>query len=112
MADIELPSGEHDLGSGFSYSFFGAGQGKHRVKRAGVIIFHEGEGGVAGPWFDTPRVRAIPWSQERKFWRVVSLNPLHLEPSIQMYRMRGKGRRARLVPSHHGFIRNGRWISA
>lgn len=39
-------------------------------------------------------------------WELHSLEPLHLEPSIQMYTLNGR------TKSFHGWIRNGKWVSA
>lgn len=105
-----------DLGSGFSYTFFSWNPDRELnpqyadvpdVERAGIVLYKDGHT-IGGPWFDTPEVRAIPWSGKRNFWTVVSFDPLHLEPSIQTYRYEN----GQHIPDHHGFIRNGRWESA
>lgn len=48
--------------------------------------------------FDTPRTSFM---SERNRWQLVSLDPLHVEPSILCNRC-----------GDHGFIRNGRWETA
>lgn len=58
------------------------------------------EGGVL---FDTPENNRPGVTQPT--WQVVSLDPLHLEPSIYMNPDKGGC-------GLHGFIRDGRWVSA
>lgn len=103
--------GDTDLGHGFSFSFTSwqpnrelnpQYEGIPDVEKCGVLIFKDGEA-VSSIYFDTPEVRRIPGT--RHFWRLVSLDPLHVEPSLQMYDKAGK-------PSHHGFIRGGQWSYA
>lgn len=111
-----LPDDAIDLGGGFAATFFTWDPNRDlnpqyvdvaSVERAGIILWKDGVA-IAAPWFDTPETRAIPWTGKRVFWRVVSLDPLHLEPSIQTYRYEG----GHHVPDHHGFIRGGRWVPA
>jgi hypothetical protein len=99
-----------DLGDGFSWTFFVWSPDRDLnpqykdvpdIDPAGVLIWRDGEV-VAGPWFDLPAVRQ---RHQGPVWQVVSLDPLHLEPSIQMYDNQG-------APSFHGFIRDGRWVAA
>lgn len=115
-APIELTGASHDLGMGFSYTYFSWDPdralnpqygGIPSVERAGIILWHSGEV-VGAVWFDLPEVRAIPG--EKKMWLVVSFDPLHLEPSIQTYKIEAR-KNGQLVPEHHGFIRRGRWES-
>lgn len=105
-----------DLGHGFSYSFVGwhpdrdlnpQYEGIPDVDRAGIIIWCDGQA-VGGPMFDLPEVRAIPGLKDRNFWTVESWDPLTISPSIQMYEYRD----GQHVPSHHGFIREGKWVPA
>lgn len=123
-----------DLGSGFFYSFFQWApdrelnpqyEGIPDIPKAGIMIWRvmEREPGmrpydaeedpdeghvwtaVAAPWFDTEETRLIPGAKTA--WELHSLDPLHIEPSIQMYdRKTGK------VPTFHGWIRDGRWVPA
>lgn len=104
--------GDFDLGCGFTYSFFGwtpdrelnpQYEGIADVEKAGINIWKDGEL-VDSCAFNTPEVNAIPGMRDVK-WQLVCLDPLHIEPSIQMY---GDDRK----PTHHGFIRGGRWIQA
>lgn len=105
-----MTSERRDLGYGFSYTFFVWSPDRELnpqyagipdIDPAGVLIWR-GETVVAGPWFDMPAVRRV---HKGPVWQLVSLNPLHIEPSIQMYDPPN-------VPSYHGFIRDGRWIPA
>lgn len=71
--------------------------------RAGLLIEHEVPGEdrrcESGLLFDLPGVAdAFP---ERALWRVVSFEPLHLEPSIRC-----------AVCSLHGWIHGGAWVPA
>ena len=50
--------------------------------------------------FDTPTARAV-FTNETHFWRLVTRDPLTLEPSIVCQRC-----------GDHGFIRGGKWIPA
>lgn len=105
-----------DLGSGFSYTFFTWDPDRElnpqyasipTVEKAGILVWREGE--VLGScWFDTPEVQAIPG--EHTTWQLHSLDPLHIEPSIQMYAYDPEQKKT--VPSYHGFIREGKWVSA
>lgn len=106
--------GDFDLGDGFSYSFHcwkpdrrlnPQYEGIPDVERMGATIFRDGEV-VAAITFDLPEVRRIPGVRTDHLWRLVSVSPLHVEPSLQMYDRRTH------EPSHHGFIRNGRWVWA
>lgn len=107
-------AGTHDLGSGFSWDFFSWDpdrelnpqyDGIASVEKAGIIIYKDGHS--AGMChFDLPEVRA--YQKSGPFWQLVSLDPLHIEPSIQMYDYKD----GKHVPSHHGFIRDGKWVNA
>lgn len=108
--------GDYDLGEGFSYSFFSWRPDRNLnpqyvdipdVEKAGILLYKDGRA-IGGPWFDTPEVRAIPWSGKRNLWQLVSLDPLHIEPSIQTYKYES----GEHIPEYHGFIRGGRWVNA
>ena len=109
-----------DLGSGFSYSFFQWApdrdlnpqyDGIADIDKAGIIIWKDGER-VAACHFDIPGNQELNRRQQAAghkpypLWTLMSLEPLHLEPSIQMYS------KADNKPTYHGFIRDGRWVSA
>lgn len=67
----------------------------------GCIVYHprsNGEYCSGAIHFDTPRTARM---QETNRWQLVSLDPLHVEPSILCK-----------TCGDHGFIRNGRWESA
>lgn len=109
---------EVEIGEGFSYVFFAFDPDRDlnpqyenvpNVDRAGVSIKRNGET-VGACWFDTPETRAIPWTEERKFWTLVSEEPLHIEPSIQMYRWDPATKTH--IPTHHGYIRGDQWVWA
>lgn len=103
---------KHDLGSGFSYTFTQWSPNRELnpqyvgipdIDPCGVIIWR-GDEAVAHCWFDSPLARQIAGDTPK--WELHSLDPLHLEPSIQMYAG------IELAPSYHGHIRNGRWEPA
>lgn len=124
-----------DLGSGFWYSYFQyapdwtinvhqPGTPK-QIKRAGITIWRLTKRtanmvadrgapkgmvwkAVAACWFDTPRTKLVRGDQPA--WQLISLTPLHIEPSIQMYD--GQDKDGKPIPSYHGFIRNGLWVPA
>jgi hypothetical protein len=95
-----------DFGSGVRGKFF---TNKGSNEPAGVLVahLHDGErffdrfceGAV---FFDTPTNAEV---KDRPKWKLVSLDPLHVEPSI---RISGKGKGECL----HGFIRSGSWTTA
>lgn len=101
-----------DIGSGYSYEFWSWSPdrelnpqyaGVPDVDKAGVILYYNEEP-IGSVQFDTPEVRAVP-GLPQVFWTLHSLDPLHIEPSIQTYDTEGK-------PNHHGWIRNGKWEGA
>lgn len=104
-----------DLGSGLSYAFFQWDSDRElnpqykdvpSVDKAGIVIYlDETDRALGSCWFDTPEVNAIPGFENRTRWQLLSLDPLHIEPSIQMYDDGHK-------PSYHGWIREGKWVSA
>lgn len=65
----------------------------------GITEWHKDkDGDLCGGWvpFDVPELDEF---YRKNAWRVVSLDPLHIEPSL----LCGCG--------NHGFIRNGKWES-
>lgn len=65
----------------------------------GITEWHKDpQGQLCGGWvpFDVPDLDDF---YRQRAWRVVSLEPLHIEPSLLCN------------CGHHGFIRNGRWES-
>lgn len=67
----------------------------------GLLEWHrcaDGRWSPGGVPFNVPEQRA---EDRRPRWTVVSLDPLHLEPSILCG-----------LCGHHGFIRNGAWVPA
>lgn len=124
-----------DLGSGLSYSFFSYGPdwkineykgGPRKIDKAGIIIWRlepikpgqvkelaDKDGmiwnGIGSCWFNTEETRAIP-SPPQITWELISLDPLHIEPSVQTYDyVYGDGPKDH--PGLHGWIRNGKWVS-
>lgn len=118
-----------DLGHGFYYSFTSWSpdrklnpqyEGMPDIDPVGIIIWRleprqpdqvidedapEGFSwtGVAYCYFDTPEIAAVAGDSPR--WTLHNLDPLHLEPSIQMYDFPDGVQ----TPSYHGHIRGGRW---
>jgi hypothetical protein len=74
------------------------------VPKAGCTIRHPhkvtGEPCMGACWFDLPGTRSIPGNERSHFWQVESWEPLTLSPSILC------------SCGDHGFIRNGKWVSA
>lgn len=71
------------------------------VDKDGAILYHstpEGVPHVGAITFDSPSARQR--NDKGPFWRVISFEPLTVEPSIQC------------KCGDHGFIREGRWVSA
>lgn len=58
---------------------------------------------------DTPEVRRV--FTTGPYWQLVSLDPLHIEPSIQFMR-HDKATNTWVNGCCHGFIRNGQWVPA
>jgi len=108
-------SGEkHDLGSGFSYTFTGWEPDRDLnpqyedlpdIPIVGIIIWRD-ESALGHCMFDTPEVKKV--FPKGPHWTLVSMDPLHIEPSVQMYEFKN----GENVPSYHGFIRNGKWENA
>lgn len=102
-----------DIGDGFAYEFFQWAPDRELnpqyigipdVERAGIHLLKDGVS-IGTCWFDTPEVRAIP--STKTMWQLVSLAPLHIEPSIQTYKYVD----GQHVPEYHGYIRQDRWVS-
>lgn len=93
--DFGLPDeGEHDIGDGVTITLV-----EHQGEIVGLQEAHKDDSGnVCSGFvgFDGPH--AVVGGPK---WTVQSANPLTLAPSI---RCRSCG--------HHGYIRNGRWVSA
>lgn len=103
---------EIDLGEGikaFPYCYkpdrrFKANRGKPHIDWAGVRLeFPSGTQGAV--LFDLPGIAEV--FKGRPVWEVKSLDPLHIEPSVQCYSYDEKSKQ--LVKAEHGFIRGGRW---
>lgn len=93
-----------DLGSGVWASFFVCRHSEGEP--AGALIRFGGAEGDPGYDRDDVCVGGINWCADcpGATWTLHSLDPLHVEPSIQTNCHKH-------VPSHHGWIREGRWIS-
>lgn len=94
------PEGEEgviDLGHGVRMRFTYI-----RGVRGGLIESHDSpktrERCAGSAMFDLPEVRDSGYGPA--LWRVHSLDPLHIEPSLLC------------DCGHHGFIRDGRWVPA
>lgn len=107
-----MSKSKYDLGGGYSYRHFiwapdrklnPQYAGMPDINPAGIIIEYQGEP-IAAPWFDSPEARAANVDQAA-MWDLLSLHPLTIHPSVQAY---GRDRK----PSHHGWIRDGRWVPA
>jgi hypothetical protein len=103
---------EIDLGEGikaYPYRYwpdrrFKANRGKPHIEWAGCrLVFPSGTQGAV--LFDLPGLADSFPKQPR--WELKSLDPLHIEPSVQCYRYDEKTKQ--LVAAEHGFIRGGRW---
>jgi hypothetical protein len=91
----------HDLGSDVMI-VFQTREASGDVK-VGFIETHptpDGRGCQAQVIFDIPEAAGITGPK----WTLVSLDPLHIEPSVLCGTSSGIG-----GCGHHGFIRNGRW---
>lgn len=101
LDDVFIGIDRIDIGHGTSIAYTSWGT----YDQVGLIEWHNGPDGEpcgqagGGVLFDLPGVKeAFPG---RALWRVESLEPLTLWPSI-----------ACLNCGHHGWIRNGRWEPA
>lgn len=100
----------HDLGNGHSYSLFthhGPDELNPNALPAidplGAIITHA-DGCQGAINFDVPGAREL--LPKYDLWQLISLEPLHVEPSILR-----QGAKNGTDHNHHGFIRGGRWES-
>lgn len=69
------------------------------IPRIGAIVNH-GKDCESGIYFNVPNVRAVI-GPDRPLWNVDSWSPLTLSPSLLC-----------TACGDHGFIQNGRWVSA
>lgn len=74
------------------------------IKPCGLIITHE-DGCKSSITFDVPGAAEI--FAKYDLWQVISLDPIHVEPSIMR-----QGAKNGTDHDHHGFIRAGRWVAA
>lgn len=95
-----------DLGSGVTARLFGVN--RDAVNAAGERIYPDDVPDVVGAIIEFPGgcEGSIQWwarpGDDREVWTLHSLDPLHVEPSVQCTEH----------PEHHGHIRNGRWEAA
>jgi hypothetical protein len=127
----------HDLGMGFAYSFFIWAPDRELnpqyadepdIDPAGITIWRlepiepgqvargdddEPEGmiwtAVGACWFNSPQADKL--RGQNAGWDLYSIDPLHIEPSVQMYEY-DSTKAPKSKPSHHGWIRGGRWVPA
>lgn len=111
-----MSRGDRDLGGGFAYRFFQwepgvrlnpQNRGKLKIDPAGIILLKD-DIPIGSCWFDLPETHAIP-GNDGPFWQLHSIDPLHLEPSIQTHAFTYGDQD---VPAYHGHIREGRWQPA
>lgn len=122
-----MSSGRHDLGSGHYFTWLVGDPATHPTDDARLLDWDdEGytlvgiiESHPAGPAHDGARVAAFDEGMcggavmfvpatgepERPIWQVVSLVPLHIEPSVHCTPDKGGC-------GSHGWIRDGRWVEA
>lgn len=66
---------------------------------------HGNSGGIT---IDSPEAREV-FKEHTEFWTLLSVNPIHVEPSIQFMEYVDGNR----VPGCcHGWIRDGKWVNA
>lgn len=92
------------VGSGVWYKLHTCSHAHHQTP-SGALIRFGGEQEDEGYDRDDICVGGISWCSEcqGKTWKLESLNPLHVEPSIEMT--------CHKHPKHHGHIRNGQWVA-
>jgi len=94
-------SDRQDIGEGHAITFYTFYTHHAGGLRAGLIDWHskpDGSECKGSILFDTPENVDI---SDKAKWQVVSMDPLHLEPSL-LCRTCGD----------HGWIRNGKWVKA
>lgn len=99
--DQPVPEGVIDLGHDVLVHFTVRGEDETVV---GLIETHptpDGQGCHGGVVFDVPEAEGLNGAR----WQLVSLDPLHIEPSV----LCGSASIPGSGCGHHGFIRNGRW---
>lgn len=69
----------------------------------GLTIQHE-DGCLSGIMFRLPHVAEL--MPGRDLWDVISLDPIHVEPSVLR-----SGAKNGTDHDHHGWIRGGRWVA-
>jgi len=89
-----MSESELDLGSGVSIQFHTCSHSENREWTGGIVKFHDQEPSCDG---------AISWCEKcsGQTWQLISLDPLEISPSVA----------CRTHPHHHGFIRQGKWVS-
>lgn len=111
-----MTGNRYGLGNGLSYGFFVWAPdrelnpqytGLPDIDPAGIVICR-GEETLGACWFKSDVAAQI--NGGHAMWDLISLSPLHIEPSVRMYRYDPRTRKH--VPSLHGFIRNGVWVPA
>jgi hypothetical protein len=110
-----VKKGEIDLGNGYSATWYPWSPDRELNPQYDKIpdiehcllevVCPHGNRGVLHP--DTPEVRAV--FRSGPFWTLISLDPLHLEPSVQFMNYKNDRHEPGCC---HGFIRNGRWVKA
>jgi hypothetical protein len=92
----EIASRGEDIGHNVVIRYFVAGPNQ---ERAGILLYHRHrDGSICGGsvTFDVPATAGSP----RPKWKVLSWEPLTLEPSIMD---------KSCIENLHGFIRDGKW---
>jgi len=82
------------------------------IDKLGAIIRHLSPRALNGCcacaiYFDTPEARRV-LTGDRHFWQVLSWDPLTISPSVLCRGRNTDGAEC----GFHGFIRDGRWVSA
>ena len=73
----------------------------HRDGQSGVLVRF---GGEPEDWWGAGRVSWCP-ECDGPTWELVTIDPLHIEPSIHLAARPGE-------PERHGYIRGGKWEDA
>lgn len=101
--DEPVPEGVVDLGHDVLILFQ---VGEDEKTKIGFIETHptpEGAGCHGQVVFDVPEAASVRSPK----WQLLSLDPLHIEPSV-LCGIAGKA----ISCGHHGFVRDGRWVPA